>query len=229
MGRGERLLESRRLPSPRRHLRDLIPTLQALCREHGAPAPGGGGAHKAEEGEGIDEVYISIGPGSFTGLRIAVTSAKLLARVWGARLVAVPTLDVVVRNAPERFPHVAVCLNAKRGQCYTRIYQRTAEAHGEQRAGWLAMDQPILMTPAEVCRTAPRPLAVVGERLPEHAWPHDVTVLGAELAVPRAEVVWELGRALAAAGEYVDPLRLTPLYVRLPEAERRWRERMPHT
>jgi len=207
LGRGEALIETVELPEQRRHAIELMPTIDRLCEKHGvAPAA-------------IGQVYVSVGPGSFTGLRIGVTTAKLLGRTIGAKLVAVPSLDVVAQNAPADRAirgNVAVMLSAKRGQCFTGLYERRDDE-------WVATTAAALLTPAEVCERAPRPLAVIGDHLPAHDWPGDVELLDASLAVPRGEVVWRLGRRGAEAGRFVDPLALAPLYVRLPEAEEVWR------
>ena len=206
LGRGDELLATAELVQLQRHNVELLQAVDAMCQRHGARP------------DQIGQVYVSIGPGSFTGLRIGVTTAKMLGISIGCRLVAVPTLDVVVRNAPADRLHVAVCLNAKRGQCFTGIYERRGD-------DWTALLAPTLLTPAQLCDQAPRPLAVIGDHLPDHDWPDDVTLLDPPLAVPRSEMVWQLGRALAAGGEYVDALALEPLYVRLPEAEEKWRQR----
>src|SRR5690606_21289352 len=104
VGRGDELLGTRPIPLPPRgteHRVDLMLAIDELCREHDiAPAE-------------VGEVYLSIGPGSFTGLRNAVTTAKMLAMTLGTRIVSVHTTDVVVHNAPATCDRVAVCVNTK--------------------------------------------------------------------------------------------------------------------
>lgn len=207
VGRGDALLETADLPEQRRHAVELLPVLDGLARCHGFTP--------ADIGEG----YISIGPGSFTGLRIAVTTAKLLARVHGTKLVAVPTLDVIVRNLTQPTPGgVAVMLNAKGGRCFTGIYDRRDDA-------WIARDAPALLTPNEAIEQAGAPLSIIADRLPDCDLPDGVTLLDRAVAVAKAEHLWHLGRAMAERGEFTDAYHLAPLYVRLPDAEEKWRQR----
>lgn len=204
VGRGDDLLATRDLPAQRRHALALLPTVDALAGEHGfAPAD-------------LGEVYVSIGPGSFTGLRVAVTTAKMLARAVGSRLVAVPTLEVVAQNAPADCDRVAVMLSAKGGRCFTGVFDRRGEAMIGQGAAQL-------LAPGQLLDTVAGEVAIIGDHLPEFDWPGRVTLLDAELARPRGQVVWHLGRARAAAGGFADPYQLTPMYVRLPEPEEKLR------
>lgn len=205
IGHGAAVLESAQLGEPTRHNTDLMPTIDRLCAAHHVTP------------RQLGEVYVSIGPGSFTGLRIAVTAVKMFARTLGTRIVAVPSLDIVVENAPAAAAHVAVCLNAKRGQCFTGVYERL-DAQWQLRIG------PSLLTPAELCAATDRPLAVIGDHLPAFDWPTGVSILDESLATPHSDVVWRLGRVRAAQQTFVDPIQLTPLYVRLPEAEEKWRD-----
>jgi len=206
LGCGDELLDAVALGRQQRHVVALMPALDDRMREHGV------------EPRQLGALFISIGPGSFTGLRIAVTIAKMLARACGSKIVAVPTLDVVAANVPADHEHLAVCLNAKGGRCFTGLYQRD----GEQ---WRSAGEAALLTPAQVADAAPRPLAMVGdEAVGQLDWPAEVDVLDPALSVPEAKQVWRLGRALAAAGRFVDPYALTPLYVRLPDAEEKWQE-----
>ncbi len=102
LGRGDELLEVAALPTGRRHNIELTPGIAALCGAHGlGPAQ-------------LAEVYLSLGPGSFTGLRIAVATVKMLALVHGTRVVGVPTLDALRL----RFPDAMVCLHIKRGSAW---------------------------------------------------------------------------------------------------------------
>src|SRR5690606_1219831 len=122
-----------------------------------------------------------VGPGSFTGLRIAVAAAKSLALALDAKLVAVEAVDVLAADATEH-PHLAVCVNHKRGTVYARLYE-----HGRPTgaAGLTTMD--------DLLAAAPRPLAVLGA--PPGDLPEGVTRLPQR--PPRSETLWRLGRARA--------------------------------
>ncbi len=184
---------------------DLMTHLDALCRAHDVkPAQ-------------LGEVYLSIGPGSFTGLRIGVTVTKMLAQVLGVKVIAVPTLNVLAQNAPTDLKHVATCLNMKKETVYSGVFERCCDR-------WLPRDQPQLRTMRELLAAAPRPIAILGDPLP--ALPADlcdqVAILPAALATARAAAVWKLGRESALAGEYIDPWQLIPIYARPPEAIELW-------
>jgi tRNA threonylcarbamoyladenosine biosynthesis protein TsaB len=216
LGRGSELLETAQLPPQQRHTLDLMPVIQRLCRKH-AIAP-----------DDLGEIYVSIGPGSFTGLRIGVTTAKMLAQVLGVKVVAVPTLDVVARNAPaphpagqdDALPRLAVCLNVKNETAYTGLFTWNGQS-------WQIDGQPVLTTLAQLLSSAPRPLFLLGDPLPAlpDPLPAGVTLLPAGLALARSEAVWRLGRFAADRGRFTDPLALLPLYARRPEAEELWEKR----
>jgi tRNA threonylcarbamoyladenosine biosynthesis protein TsaB len=99
----------------------MIPRIDTLCKAQGWQ-PGD-----------FEEIYVSVGPGSFTGLRIGVTLAKTLAMVTGARVVAVPSVRVLARNAPAEARNVIIVLDAKRGQIFTARF----ESEGEGQGGWM--------------------------------------------------------------------------------------------
>ncbi len=96
------------------HAAEMLPQLDRLCRAQGwSPRD-------------LTELFLSIGPGSFTGLRIAVAMAKSLALATGVKLVAVPSLRVLVENAPPSATHAVAALDAKRGQVYAATFHRAA-------------------------------------------------------------------------------------------------------
>lgn len=130
LARGPELLTESRFTGPMQHSSELFPAIGSLLRAHGyAPTD-------------IDQVHLAIGPGSFTGLRIAVTMAKAMHLANVVRIVAVDSLDVVAANLSETpagrgdIPReeadtmipgrIAAVFDAKRGQFYVSAYQRIA-------------------------------------------------------------------------------------------------------
>ena len=71
---------------------------------------------------------VSLGPGSFTGLRVGLSFAKGIALVNGARMVGVPTLEALACRAPSRFTFVAVVCDARRGETYAAAFRRGAQS-----------------------------------------------------------------------------------------------------
>jgi len=119
----------------------------------------------------------------------------------------------------------------KRGTMYSQVFARetrAGEAPTNESAAFTPRTHARLRTMHELLDASPRPFTLLGEKLPNlpDAWQHDerITMLPAEYAVPRSEVVWLLGRQRAADGQYDDPITLNPLYIREPEAVTLWRE-----
>lgn len=126
---GSELLGESLFSSPLRHSAEVLPAIRELLDRFG---------YKPAQ---IEHVYISSGPGSFTGLRIGVTLAKTMYLANAARIVAVDTLDVVATNVIDLagccctvnhgLPttgcnRIAAVLDAKRGQFFIAVYERQA-------------------------------------------------------------------------------------------------------
>lgn len=161
----------------------------------------------------IDELYVSAGPGSFTGVRVGVTVARTLAQaVPHIRCVAVPTPAAVAENARALdWRHLAVVLDAREGWIYATLFARQAERIEP-------LDPPgRLWEPDAFLAAAPRPLLLIGEGLAYHhlAAP-SVSLVPSELHLPTAEGVYAVGSRLAAAGQFTEYHRLLPVYTRPP-------------
>ncbi len=117
---GATVLAREALPSDARHAGGLHAAIDHLVRGQGwAP-------------DSLNEVYVSAGPGSFTGARIGITVARTLAWSTGVKIVRVPTVDVLAHNAlrAERPPeYVAVVLDAKRSQIFTALFALADTKH----------------------------------------------------------------------------------------------------
>ncbi|NNM87213.1 MAG: tRNA (adenosine(37)-N6)-threonylcarbamoyltransferase complex dimerization subunit type 1 TsaB [Phycisphaerae bacterium] len=220
VGLGPQFLAERQFTAGMNHAIELMPTLRDLTVAQGW------------QPRQIQHVYLSIGPGSFTGLRIAVMVARSLAQAIGCLVVAVPTLDVLTQNAPAEARHLAVILDAKRGHVYAARYCRGASA-AAGAGGWHCTAGPILTSPEEFVRQSPKPLYVLGEGVDYHRPAlragvdddADLIELGRESWVARAAAVHELGWAMAGRGIFADVGSLVPLYIRLPEAQELWNRR----
>jgi tRNA threonylcarbamoyladenosine biosynthesis protein TsaB len=165
----------------------------------------------------LTDIYVSVGPGSFTGLRIGVTLAKTLAFATGARVFAVPTFAVLSRNAPPAAQHLIIALDAKRGQIFTARLRRA----GPQ---WLADEPAHLDTLSAMLARSPRPVHLLGEGLPFHDQeiPQDdpgIILTPPERWTARASALAAEGFIQSQRSEPDDPIGLRPLYIRLPEAE----------
>jgi tRNA threonylcarbamoyladenosine biosynthesis protein TsaB len=81
------LLEEVALTAPRQHAEKLVPLIDDLLTRNG------------RRSADLDVIAVSIGPGSYTGLRIGVSTAKGLAFATGATIVSVPSLEALARAA----------------------------------------------------------------------------------------------------------------------------------
>ncbi len=201
------LVEEVHLEEGLRHARDLLVAIKGACERAGW------------QPRAIDAVAVSIGPGSFTGLRIAVTLAKFVAWDTGAAIVAVPSLRALAENAPADCERMACIRDAKRGGLYASVFERRDDGLDETFG-------PALIQPDDLARRLDRPAFIVGRGIPKAAEALAAFDLAPEaLWDVRPATVARLGYAMCERGEFADPLRLEPVYVRRPEAEEIWHRR----
>lgn len=214
LGVDDRVVASAALSGDMRHAGELIPCVDTLLTQ------------TKWQCDSLTDVFVSIGPGSFTGLRLGVTLARTLAWSVGARVVAVPTVDALARNAlavDPVPPHLAVMLDAKRGQVYAAAFDLDGNRCSKTIDACLA-------DPREFLSRCPRPLALLGEGIAHHRDAiagGGANVLDASAWPGRAENVYAVGRELADAGKFTEPGDLLPLYIRRPEAEEKWEKLHP--
>lgn len=206
IGQGAEIRATSTIAAPRRYAAEFLPIVAELCRGHDVTP------------QAIHHVFISAGPGSFTGLRIGVTAARMLALAHGAKLVAVSTLEVIAQNALPATPpveQVAVVLDAKRSHVYAAWFRR--QGHSMQPAG-----DPTEAEPFEFLSRLPADCAVMGEGVAYHRAAVERSgrlMLPESMWSPRAETVYHLGYQRAMRHEFVERRDLIPIYIRPPEAE----------
>ena len=157
-------------------------------------------------------LVVSIGPGSFTGLRVGLAAAKGLALANDVRLVGIPTLDVIAQaHAGLRSPLVAV-LQAGRGKLAAMRYVRS-------RGGWRRQGDVTVTTIERIGADWDRPTWLCGE-LDAGARAAVQARLGDRVRLPepagclrRAGFLAELGWQRLCAGQADDLDALQPIYL----------------
>ncbi len=171
-----------------KHAAEMVPRIDSLCRR------------LEWKPNDIDEIYVSAGPGSFTGLRIGITFAKTLAFTTGARLVAVPSVQVLAENAPPEVQNLIIVLDAKRGQIFTARFARENE-------NWVEKEPAHLDDLASMLRRSLRPVYLLGDGIPFHRDAIPVSEAGVTIAPEsswraQAAAVATAGAALARGPVY---------------------------
>ena len=180
----------------------------------------------AEAGRRLDEidaVAVSVGPGSFTGLRVGLSFAKGIVFASRARLVGVSTLEALASLAPPAYGTIAVVSDARRGETYAALFRRTGgvleritkdlalspDGAAERVLGLVEPGNTVLLGDA-----SSRYLEAFAG-LPAAG----ISVVPLERISPRGSAVARLGADRLARGES-DPVdSLVPVYVRASAAE----------
>lgn len=162
----------------------------------------------------VDIVATTIGPGSFTGLRIGATAAKVFAHVTGARLVAVNTLELLAHQVPAEGEIEAV-LDAQRGDLFAARFSKTAAGRIET-----LRETAIISATDWIARySADAFLVGTGLKRIEDHLQADNQIIEKDLWVPRANTMADCVDRDLERFAAVDPLALTPQYFRRSAAE----------
>jgi tRNA threonylcarbamoyladenosine biosynthesis protein TsaB len=199
----------RRLDEARRHARDLAPSVVELL------------AAAQWQPRDLNGVVVSRGPGSYTGLRVALMSARAFAYATGCALLAVDTFTALAEQAPATATVLDVLADAQQEKIYVQRFVRPSA-----EAGWLP-GSPLTIRPlGEWLADLPAPVLVTGpglhryrQRLPER-----VAVVDPDHWDPHPESLLRLGLRRYQAGERDDVWALEPLYLRPSSAEEQWRK-----
>ena len=186
-----------------RHDDALLPAIDRLYRRVGL------------EPEATDAVGVSIGPGGFTGLRIAVSTAKMLGEALGCALVAVPSALVAAGSYQGAGP-IIVALASKADTCWVTRIERVGDR-------WVPADDGRL---ADVRSLELRDIkALIGDDFLPSGFRDACSAAKVAIIDPK----FDPSACLAATeqrlkqGDTTDPLGLGPRYPRRPEAVVKWR------
>lgn len=175
--------------------------------------------------EGVDAIAVTSGPGSFTGIRIGVSTAKAMALAIGVPIIGIPTLDVMANNMTFTDKLICPIMDARRNQVYTSLYKWEANTL-KRLEDYLAIPIDELLEKVEG-----QEVIFLGD---------GVDVLRGQISdkmgdkahfapsflhMQRASVLAHLACAAYERGETEDADDFVPMYLRKSQAERELEER----
>jgi tRNA threonylcarbamoyladenosine biosynthesis protein TsaB len=202
---GEKVLAELSCEEERGHAERLVGFIETISRESGVPL------------RDVDGIAVSIGPGSFTGLRIGLSVAKGLALALGKPLTAVSTLEALARNCGNiggEDDVVVPLLDARRDELFAAMYRREGDllacvlapmaARLDELRNLLAAEQKIIFT-GNGTEKYLRYLLSSGDTTKHTIPPH-------ERSICSAVSVGYCGAEQFAAGNIADLASLEPVY-----------------
>ncbi|RJQ13700.1 MAG: tRNA (adenosine(37)-N6)-threonylcarbamoyltransferase complex dimerization subunit type 1 TsaB [Nitrospiraceae bacterium] len=192
------------------HAERLMPSIEWLLRSSGVSV------------NDIDAFAVSIGPGSFTGLRIGLSTVKGFSYATGKPIVSVPTLDAFARTLS--FCSYTICpmLDARKSEVYAGLYKWEGAACNK-------ILHETVISPAELLKQVDGPTVFTGEGVKIYSG-LILNVMGDKAIFappskmsPSASSVAELAMEKLKQGIIADPVSLSPFYIRKSEAEVRWK------
>jgi tRNA threonylcarbamoyladenosine biosynthesis protein TsaB len=177
--------------------------------------------------EEIEGWAIALGPGSFTGLRIGVSTVKGLAFATGKPVAGIPTLDVIASQIAPTPYLICPILDARKKEVYTAFY-RYGEGDSLRR-----QSEYRAISPDDLVRQIKERTIFVGDGAKTYG-NFLLNRLGSFASFPSApfhvshgSMVARLGMELLKKGEHLNLSAFSPLYVRPSEAEMKWQEKHP--
>lgn len=197
LANGREVVHAAELDEKRRHARDLTSTIQTMLD-----------VEKLKVRD-LAAILVSVGPGGYTGLRVGLTTAKVLAFAANVPMISVPTFVAIAAQAPEEAVRLWVIADALQGQIY---HQRFENRKPMDELKIAPLDEWLPWANRETWLTGPG-VTVHSDKLP-----CDARIVSAEHREPTVNGMLIAAERFAPLGR--DELfRIEPLYLRGSSAE----------
>lgn len=200
---GDQLVAEAILPAETRSAKTLAAAIQKIWHTAGKPQ--------------IELVAVANGPGSFTGLRVGVITAKTLAYAWRAQLLGVNTLDAIAAQVPVESGangQLHVVLEAQRQELFVATFQAVVKGRWERTAADAIIATTDWLSHLQTEQVAGPALKKLREKLPA-----TIQIAADNLCHPRAVTIAHLARERQQTGAADELWTLMPHYLRVSYAE----------
>jgi len=172
--------------------------------------------------EEIDAFAISIGPGSFTGLRIGLSTVKGFAFATNKPVVSVPTLDAFARTVPFSAYQICPLFDARKDEVFAALYR-----WDENNIIKIMPERAV--SPGDFLKEITDKTVFIGDGIIRYG--DMIMDICGDKAIfpppsimsPSAATVGEIAFEKIKKGDLADPVSLTPFYIRKSEAELNWK------
>lgn len=176
----------------------------------------------------INAIGVSLGPGSFTGLRMGVSTAKTLAWALNCEIYGLSTHTIIACQAAQELASVrqtdhrkiVTLIDAQRGQWFAEAFTCTEDGLPESQG------PSTIVNPAEYLADLSEPCLICGPAL--HRWhqkidfPDNIKLARPEFWLPQAETLSSIMVQYKSLLSAVNALELVPMYGRKSAAEEKW-------
>lgn len=178
--------------------------------------------------EDLTDIAVSIGPGSFTGLRIGLAAVKGLSMATGINVVALSTLEVLAHNFSFNEMLISPLLDARRQEVYSAFYDASGRYPQQLEDAFAVSPQEYVKQAREMLRKYEKNKVLL---LGDGCYPYleyfeeqlgkEMLLAPSHLMLPRASALADLGVRKVKQRDFEDIYTLSPYYIRLSEAEYR--------
>ena len=211
LNEGDNLILQKGLESSQRSAQSLAPAIESILNE------------LAWEPSSIDLVGVTLGPGSFTGLRVGMATAKMFAYSVGADILGINTLDIIAARCPKEIDELYVAIDAQRRELVACKYSRDLD-------GRMAANSPEQLIGIDAwLESLPMGAVISGPIIEKLSGkiPESIGIIPQEYRTPDASTLAHLAWLDHTAGRRDDLWQLVPLYSRQSAAEEKWNRNNP--
>jgi tRNA threonylcarbamoyladenosine biosynthesis protein TsaB len=212
--KGEELLTERIAIMDKNHSVKLMPAIQSMLQELDLTT------------KNLEGIAVAIGPGSYTGIRVGVTTAKLLAYSLAIPLYSLSSLEIICYSVQQGSYLLAPFMDARKGNVFIGLYEWSSGIYVKKSeecitpfSQWLLehkdREQPILFLSQDIDLHREQISSALG---------HRAILMPKAFAMPRLSLLTSL---LAAKNPVENPHLLVPNYLQLAEAEIKYLQSQP--